>query len=346
MWGGASPEGSVKFNRWLSENRARVLYDYLSRCGSLPDSLKTNEFLGRDWHGLIDKVEADTCTPYRDETLTLLRIIAWESDNGVEPKTDHLTRIKRLKGGVPYKYMYDRMFPELRTSRLNVYYEKVVNPFMPSLDLTPSLLPETLDARISPMPYYRRCRPFYMDLRTNLLYDILVVPNIGVQFYLGKEWSVVADWMYGWWKSDRRHRYWRIYGGDLSVRRWFGSAAAEKPLTGHHIGIYGQILTYDFEWGGKGYIGGEPGGSLWNRMNWGAGVEYGYSLPLVRRLNLDFTIGLGYLTGRYYTYEPQDNCYVWQSTRTLHWFGPTKLEVSLAWLIGCDNYNRGKGGGK
>lgn len=28
--GGASPEGSVKFNQWLSEKRAKVLFDYLT----------------------------------------------------------------------------------------------------------------------------------------------------------------------------------------------------------------------------------------------------------------------------------------------------------------------------
>ena len=35
--GGASPEGSVQINRWLSEKRAAVLFDYLSRYGELPD---------------------------------------------------------------------------------------------------------------------------------------------------------------------------------------------------------------------------------------------------------------------------------------------------------------------
>ena len=42
--GGASPEGSVKFNRWLSEKRAKVLFDYLSRYGELPDSLRTTHY--------------------------------------------------------------------------------------------------------------------------------------------------------------------------------------------------------------------------------------------------------------------------------------------------------------
>lgn len=46
--GGASPEGSVQLNKWLSERRAEVLFDYLSRYGALPDSLRTSRFLGRD----------------------------------------------------------------------------------------------------------------------------------------------------------------------------------------------------------------------------------------------------------------------------------------------------------
>ena len=103
--------------------------------------------------------------------------------------------------------------------------------------------------------------------------------------------------MYAWWKTDRKHWYWRTYGGELNVRKWFGKRAQEKPLQGHHLGVYGQLLTYDFETGGRGYIGGKPGGSLWDKANWGAGVEYGYSLPVGRRLNLDFTVGAGYLGG-------------------------------------------------
>ena len=38
-------------------------------------------------------------------------------------------------------------------------------------------------------------------------------------------------------------------------------------------------------------MGGEPGGTLWDKGNYAVGVEYGYSLPVARRLNIDFTIG-------------------------------------------------------
>lgn len=45
-------------------------------------------------------------------------------------------------------------------------------------------------------------------------------------------------------------------------------------------------------------MGGKPGGSLWEKCNYAVGVEYGYSLPVGRRLNLDFVIGAGLLGRR------------------------------------------------
>lgn len=344
--GGASPEGSIPLNRRLSVNRAKVLFNYLSRYGALPDSLKTNVFLGRDWNGLIRLVKDDENLPYREETMELLYELAEDAANNDLSKGDHLRRMQRLRGGEPYWYMYRKYFPELRASRLYLWYEKVWNPLAPVS--MPPVKPTMPQARaVEPMivPYVPpQPRKWYLAVKTNMLYDALLVPNIGVEAYLGKDWSVAANWMYAWWKTDRRHWYWRTYGGDLSVRKWLGKAAKAKPLTGHHLGFYGQIFTYDFETGGKGYIGGKPGGTLWDKMNYSAGVEYGYSLPVAYRLNIDFSIAVGYWGGTYYEYKPVDNCYVWQSTKERHWFGPTKAEVSLVWLIGRGNFNEGKGG--
>ena len=344
--GGASPEGSIPLNRRLSVNRAKVLFNYLSRYGELPDSLKTNVFLGRDWNGLIRLVKDDENLPYREETMELLYELAEDAANNDLSKGDHLRRMQRLRGGEPYWYMYRKYFPELRASRLYLWYEKVWNPLAPvSMPPVKPTMPQTRAVEPMIVPYVPpQPRKWYMAVKTNMLYDALLVPNIGVEAYLGKDWSVAANWMYAWWKTDRRHWYWRTYGGDLSVRKWLGKAAKAKPLTGHHLGVYGQIFTYDFETGGKGYIGGKPGGTLWDKMNYSAGVEYGYSLPVAYRLNIDFSIAVGYWGGTYYEYKPVDNCYVWQRTKERHWFGPTKAEVSLVWLIGRGNFNEGKGG--
>ena len=93
-------------------------------------------------------------------------------------------------------------------------------------------------------------------------------------------------------------------------------------------------MTYDFETGGRGYLG--------DRWSYFGGVSIGYSMPIKRRLNIDFTLGVGYLGGEYKEYIPDAGCYVWQATKQRHWFGPTKLEVSLVWLIGHGNINKYK----
>ena len=172
-------------------------------------------------------------------------------------------------------------------------------------------------------------------LKTNMLYDAAAIPNIGLEVSVGKGWSVGANWMYAWWSNDTRHRFWRTYGGDVELRRWFSPRRESRSLMcGHHIGVYGQLLTYDIEWGGRGYLG--------DRWSWAAGLSYGYSQPVGRNLNIDFTIGIGYLEGDYMKYRPEDGCYFWESTHRRKWFGPTKAEVSLVWFIG-GRYQR-KGG--
>ena len=185
---------------------------------------------------------------------------------------------------------------------------------------------------------------FCMTLKTNLLYDALLVPNIGAEFHLGRNFTVGANLHFAWWNTDSW--FWRTYGAELAVRKYFGSAANMKPMTGHHLGIYGQALTYDFlAFGKTGYMSGNPSENLFGRASWAVGIEYGYSLPITRRLNLDFVIGLGYQGGKYNEYEFQDDCYVWKALKNRRFFGPTKAEVTLVWLLGKDNYNR-KGGSR
>ncbi len=344
--GGASPEGSVDINARLSRERANTIFGYFSEVTALNDSITTFSFLGRDWKGLYSLVMADPGVPYRDEVLATLSGIVSETATGEKEAYGNLAKIKKLRGGVPYRYMYDKLFPALRESRLYVTYTER-HPELRGTLVEPYVAEEYCNIfplLAAPMGAQEKCcSPFYMALKSNLLYDALALPSIGVEFYLGKNFSIAGNWTYGWWDNDNRHRYWRAYGGDLTLRRWFGKKAAEKPLTGHHLGIYAGVVTYDFEWGGTGYMGGLPGKTLWDRCLFNGGIEYGYSLPVGRRINIDFTIGIGILHGKYLKYRPQGHSYYWESTHNLNWVGPTKAEVSLVWLIGCDNYNR-KGG--
>lgn len=180
--------------------------------------------------------------------------------------------------------------------------------------------------------------PLYLAFRTNMLLDAVAVPNVGFEWAFAPLWSASATWMYAWWDNRGSNFFLRTYGGDLELRRWFGPRAAAKPLTGHHIGIYGQMLTYDIEFGHRGYLG--------DRWSYGAGISYGYSLPVGRHINIDFSLGVGYLGGKYREYLPIEGHYVWQATKQRRWFGPTKLEVTLVWLLGRGNVNERKGGSR
>lgn len=348
---GTSPEGTMKANERLAHNRSERIRRYFDCHFPSWDVSFDIRSEVEDWTGLAALVAASDM-PARDEVLDILRNTpVWVVENG-KVVDSRKRQLGMLQGGRPWRYMEEHFFPELRRSRVRVIYELAVVPApepapavsepapKPVLPAEPIAEPESV---VTEEPATAERKPFYMALKTNLLYDAALVPNLGAEFYLGRGWTVGGNWMYAWWNSDRKHHYWRTYGGELDIRKYFGRCAKEKPLTGHHLGLYGQMLTYDFETGGKGYLGGRPGGTLWDKMHWGVGLEYGYSLPIGRRLNLDFGIGVGYLSGEYLEYTPQDGHYLWQRTKKRHWFGPTKAEVSLVWLIGRGNYNEKKG---
>lgn len=350
--GSASPDGAILTNKKLAAKRCESMEQYVRGKASIPDSLisRCEGFIA--WERLAQLVEESDMTD-KAETVDMLRNIpefTYDSRGVlVDSRKKHLME---LQYGRTWNYMFRHFFSQVRyasvifvTVRQNLKSEKEPVEETPVMILPADTI-RVIEITDTIMPVTEKAGTFYMAGKTNMLYDILAVPNIGVEFYIGTSWSVSGNWMYGWWNNNSKHRYWRIYGGDISIRKWLGKKADTKPLTGHHIGIYGQIFTYDFEWGGKGYMGGKPGGTLWDKMNYAAGVEYGYSLPIARRLNIDFTIGLGYWGGKYYKYIPLDGHYVWQATKNRNWFGPTKAEISLVWLLGNGFNNDKKGGVK
>lgn len=174
--------------------------------------------------------------------------------------------------------------------------------------------------------------PVEIALKSNLLYDATLTPNAGVEVYVQNGWSIGGNWMYAWWSNKDKQYCWHNCGGELVFRRYLGWEFQRNPLTGHHFELYTQLLTYDVEMGTKGYL---------SRISYGTGIGYGYSFRINRQMNLDTAIGIGYLGGEYEKYTPTDPCYEWLSTHQRHYFGVTKLEVSLVWLIGWQHREKG-----
>lgn len=350
----ASPEGNSALNKRVAKRRGERLRDYLKETLVLPDSIFTVSSAGEDWQGLASLIAKEK-TPWRNKALQIIRHTPeWVTRNG-KVVDGRKRQLQNLDGGKAWKYMLDNHFYTLRTGAVVVCEVKNL-----AAESTPSAAEASQEqarleqahpgahaeasseqARLEPASQQSepQASPVasYFALKSNLLYDALLVPNLSLEASIGSGWTLGAGGMLAWWSKDAKHRYWRIYGGDLEIRKYFGTLAKSKPLQGHHLGIYGDFLTYDFEFGAKGYQ---------SKATYAAGIKYGYSHPIANRLNLDFALGIGYLHSNYKTYVPRDGCYVYQETKKRKWLGPTQAEISLVWLLGKGNTNNKKGGKK
>lgn len=177
--------------------------------------------------------------------------------------------------------------------------------------------------------------PAAVQLRSNGLYDLALCPNIGIEIQtdLGLAWQL--DYIGAWWNSPSRNRFFSNYAFQTEIRYYLASPKMTFPYTGHHVGLYGQMITYDFEFGGTGYQSRDLD------YTFGIGASYGYSFPLSKRWSLDLTIGLGYFQSRYDEYDPRDvydgKHFIKNETRRLTFWGPTKLEATFVWNINSFN---------
>ena len=353
----ASPEGNSALNKRVAKRRGERLRDYLKETLVLPDSIFTVSSAGEDWQGLAALIAKEK-TPWRNKALQIIRHTPeWVTRNG-KVVDGRKRQLQNLDGGKAWKYMLDNHFYTLRTGAVVVCEVKTLaaestpsaaeasleqarleqarpesasqSPSSPPFPANPSQVHPSSESQAPPVASY-------FALKSNLLYDALLVPNLSLEASIGSGWTLGAGGMFAWWSKDAKHRYWRIYGGDLEIRKYFGTLSKSKPLQGHHLGIYGDFLTYDFEFGAKGYQ---------SKATYAAGIKYGYSHPIANRLNLDFALGIGYLHSNYKTYVPRDGCYVYQETKKRKWLGPTQAEISLVWLLGKGNTNNKKGGKK
>ena len=163
-------------------------------------------------------------------------------------------------------------------------------------------------------------------IKTNLLFDAALMPNIEVEVPIGKRWSLNGEYMFPWWLINDDRYCLQILMGGLEVRYRPGKRSGRDVLTGHFIGLYAGGGKYDLQWDKNGYQG---------EFFIAAGVSYGYAHSIARNLRLEYNIGIGMLRTDYRHYHSRDNhrTLLWQENGEYTWLGPTKLKISLVWLI-------------
>ncbi len=167
--------------------------------------------------------------------------------------------------------------------------------------------------------------------KTNLLWDLLLAPNIELEFPFAKDrFSVMAEWWAPWWVSRNNSWCYQVLYAGLEARVWLGNREKRPSLSGHFLGIYGGGGIFDLERNNVGYQ---------SQFYYSAGITYGYSFPIHHNLRIETSISLGYMNAEYQKYEAvEDGRFLaWQNDGRFSWIGPTKAKVSLVWTI----FNKG-----
>lgn len=174
-------------------------------------------------------------------------------------------------------------------------------------------------------------------LKTNLLYDATSTANLGVEIGLGKRTTLDLSGNYNAWEINREgNEKMRHFLVQPEFRYYF----CEK-MNGHFIGAHGLIGEYNVcgeQWLLSAFKGlsslrnysEDP--SRYQGTGAGLGLVYGYSLMISKRLNLEFSVGTGYVHLDYDRYGP-NKCSGLLGSDTKNYFGLTKLGISLVYII-------------
>lgn len=353
-----SPDGSNAANERLSRNRCRTISEYLLNETGIDPSLIHTEAEGIAWDELTRMVEADTSVPYREEVLELLRTTpVWVFDDDNRVVGGRKKSLMELRGGVPYRWLYTNIFPALRNAVAVSLFVKqpdataeaapeknekteslgnLGNPENPenleNLEKTEQLenpenrapAAETLPA--SHTPWHR------LAIKTNLLYDAILMPSLEVEYRFNDRWTVNAEGDVAWWHNDPKHKYYQVMILSGEGRYWF-KHYNNRPWHGFYVGAFGGGGKYDLENGNRGYKG----------TGYMAGISAGFMFPVSRNISFEAGLGVGYLTTKYEEYLPFEGHYVYQQTSRTGYFGPLKLKFALVWRLWDINKNK-KGG--
>lgn len=161
-------------------------------------------------------------------------------------------------------------------------------------------------------------------VKSNLLYDASTTLNLGAEIGLAPRWTFDFSVNYNLW----------TFSGNRKLKHFFVQPETRywlcERFNGHFFGMH--LL------GGAFNIGGIPLSGLSKEFRCegymgGVGFTYGYQWMISRRWSLEALLGLGYLYTQYNKFECADCGKKLESNRTQGFFTPTRVGISIIYLI-------------
>ncbi len=333
--GYSSPEGVERHNYRLAARRAESVQRYVeSSCPDFAGTLMIRSG-GEAWVPFRKMVQQDTELS-EDTREKMLGII--DSDIDADSKEAKLKQFSAWSGYVR------NQFRDFRVAQVSSLYPK--NQSKRDQERLQPVQPAPVSGIVRPAEQLWRPLPVQEEtsawktifaVKTNLAYDALTMLNYAIEVPLGDRFSVVWEHYFPWWvmRNNRICVEYLTLGGE--ARWWFAPqprpATARRVerdrLVGHYLGAYGFWGKADLQWDRIGCYQCYP--------VWSAGLTYGFVFPVSKHLNLELSASFGYARIPYQHYIPSDDWQIlWRDhddAGTTHYFGPTKLQVTLAWPI-------------
>lgn len=333
--GYSSPEGVERHNYRLAARRAESVQRYVeSSCPEFAGTLMIRSG-GEAWVPFRKMVQQDAELS-EDTREKMLGII--DSDIDADSKEAKLKQFSAWSGYIR------NQFRDFRMAQVSSLYPK--NQSKRDQERLQPVQPAPVSGIVRPAEQLWRPLPVQEDsyawktifaVKTNLAYDALTMLNYAIEVPLGDRFSVVWEHYFPWWvmRNNRICVEYLTLGGE--ARWWFApqprpatSRRVERDrLVGHYLGAYGFWGKADLQWDRIGCYQCYP--------VWSAGLTYGFVFPVSKHLNLELSTSFGYARIPYQHYIPSDDWQIlWRDhddAGTTHYFGPTKLQVTLAWPI-------------
>lgn len=169
-------------------------------------------------------------------------------------------------------------------------------------------------------------------LKTNLVGDAALSPNLALEVGLAPKWTLDVSGQINFWTVGNNR--WKHWVAQPEARYWFC-----ERFTGHFLGVH--VLGGQYNVGGMGKADFSFLGTHFSKLKdrryqgWGAGVgiAYGYSWPLAKHWNMEAELGVGWVYTRSDIFPCAECGTKLQSGKVHNYVGPTKIAVNIEYLF-------------
>ena len=330
--GAASPEGSAQINRRLSDARLRALEKYVRDRIYIPENIIVRNDHYIAWDELADMVEESNLANKQE----VLAIINSENRSEEDEIDSRINDLKRLDGGKTWEKLYNLFFVDMRNaytvlvtqkSQIAIEYERMLRePLIAGARFMAN--PTTIAPNIMSIPeatIEKGSDMRYMYIKTNLIGLGLLIGNLGLEFDMGRYFSISLPVYYSALDYFSPTTKFRTFAVQPELRIW-PMQNKDGLFIGAHAGFAYYNLAFNGDWRYQDHNGTTP--------TIGGGLSIGYRFPISRnkRWKLELAVGAGVYPLHYDVFHNLDNGQLYE-TRKNTYVGLDNATIGISYRI-------------